>query len=85
MAVRKVLIDIGQDSHELVLKNGDGVPKLTQAIASLMKARADQVVLKIQREEWGGRWVNLCADEEIEDKTILKAFIRPTQEVKYEQ
>ena len=39
----------------------------------------DGHILKIQSEEWEGRWINVCEGDIIPDKAVLQAVIRPAK------
>ena len=59
---------------------GDFKAVIEAAAIQLAVSPAD-LVLKIQSDEWGGRWVNIGQSEIIPDKTILRAVIRKSTKV----
>ena len=46
------------------------------ASAAQLGVAPTDLVLKIQSEEWGGRWLNVCNNDVIPDKAILQAVLR---------
>ena len=50
---------------------GSDFKAVTEAAAIQLAVSPADLVLKIQSDEWGGRWVNIGQSEIIPDKTIL--------------
>lgn len=79
---KRVLVELEEDSIRVAFVSGDNssdCKAVTQALADQLHVEAKDLVLKVQSDEWGGRWVNVCDDDVIPDKTVLKATLRTSK------
>ena len=83
---KKVLVEHEEDTvHVSFVSGGDmgDFKAVTEAAAIQLAVSPADLVLKIQSDKWGGRWVNIGQNEIIPNKTILRAVIRKSTKVVY--
>ena len=78
---KKVLVEFGEDSIRVDFVSGvdSDCKAVSQVLADQLHVEAKDLVLKVQSDDWGGRWVNVCDDDVIPDKTVLKAILRSSK------
>lgn len=83
MASKKVLVEIGDDSYQISIscdnETNSDLEAVQEAVAALVQVEPQELIVKIESEEWGGRWVNLSDLDIFPDKAVLKATIRPAK------
>ena len=55
---------------------GSDYKTATEAAKFQLSVPPGDLVLKIDSEEQGGQWVNVCEDDIIPDKAVLKAALK---------
>ena len=82
---KKVLVEFEDDAIPVSFVSGGEMGSdykaATEAAALQLSVLPSDLVLKIESEEWGGRWVNVCEDDIIPDKAVLKATLRKSAKV----
>ena len=82
---KKILVELEDDAVPVSFVSGGDVGSdneaATEAAATQLDVPPTDLVLKIQNEEWGGRWVNVCKNDVIPDKAILQAVLRKSAKV----
>lgn len=82
---KKVLVEHDEDTIPINFVSGEGVGSdfkaVTEAAAIQLDVSPADLVLKIQSDEWGGRWINIGENDVIPDKAILQAVIRKSAKV----
>ena len=77
MTSKKVLVEHEDDSFPVSIASGQSESKaIKEKIGAQLALPSTDLVLKIQSEEWGGRWVNVGDHDVILDKAVLKVLIR---------
>lgn len=79
---KRVLIEVEEDSIRVGFVSGGGdsdCTAITLELADQLHVDAEDIVLKVQSDDWGGRWVNVRDDDVIPDKTVLKAILRSSK------
>lgn len=84
--VKKVLIEFSEDTYEvsfLSQPEASDLLSLKRAAASAIGSISpEELVLRVESDEWGGRLVNVGEKDTIKDRTILKASIQKAQVIK---
>ena len=84
---KKVLVEHEEDTVPVSFVSGGGMGSdyeaVTEAAATQLTVSPTDLVLKIQSEEWGGRWVNIGENDIILEKAILQAVIRKSAKVMF--
>ena len=52
---------------------------LWESIAIKAGVDADDLILKVKSEEFGGRWVNLTEEDAVPDKSVIMCFVRTSK------
>ena len=82
---KKVLVEFEDDAIPVSFVSGGEMGSdckaVTEAAAIQLSVSAADLVLKMQSEEWGGRWINVCENDNIPDKAVLKAAVRKSVKV----
>ena len=83
--VKKVL-EFFEDTYEvsfLSQPEASDLLSLKRAAASAIGSISpEELVLRVESDEWGGRLVNVGEKDTIKDRTILKASIQKAQVIK---
>ena len=82
---KKILVEHEDDTVPVsFISRGDmgsDYKAATEAAATELAVSPTDLVLKMQSEEWGGRWVNVCKNDVIPDKAVLQAVLRKSAKV----
>ena len=75
---KKVLVELGDDSIPVSFMSGvvSDYESVRESIAFKARVDADDLVLKVKSDEFGGRWVNLSEEDAIADKSVIMCVIR---------
>ena len=85
VCTKKILVEFEDDTVPVNFVSGGDVgcdcKAATEAAATALDVPCTELILKMQSEEWGGRWVNVHKDDVIPDKAILQAVLRKSAKV----
>ena len=78
---KKVLVELGDDSLPVSFMSGvvSDYESVRESTAMKAGVDADDLVLKVKSEEFGGRWVNLSEEDTIADKSVIMCVIRTSK------
>ena len=67
---RKPVCFVAKRETELIL-----VKKAIISVFSVQLSESESILVQVKSEEWGGLWVDVGKEEQIPDKSVLKAII----------
>ena len=81
MDLKRVLVEIGNNRKPVCFVSDPAETDLTivkKAIVSVFNiqlSESESILVQVKSEEWGGLWVDIGEEEQIADKSVLKAII----------
>ena len=84
---KKVIVSLGENKRIVSFSTcaaSDDVEALTQAICTAFKdvLQPDrEFFLQIKNEEWGGAFLDVLGSDEIADRSVVRAVLKPVTEV----
>lgn len=79
--LKKVLVELGDDSLPVSFVSGavSDYQSVRESIAIKAGVDADDLILKVKSEEFGGRWVNLTEEDAVPDKSVIMCVVRTSK------
>ena len=83
MDLKRVLVEIGNNRKPVCFVSDQAehetdltlVKRAIVSVFNIQLSESESILVQVKSEEWGGLWVDIGEEDQIADKSVLKAII----------